>query len=99
MAQASRSIYPHYLLEVLVSLGGGKFLGFQSSFRDQRGVLVEGLVLFCDANSDAPKSTLSLPVTQLTARSVRHTLVKKRLEFDQFAEKATGRVLEQFAAR
>ena len=83
-----------FLLQTMVELGGAIFKGRLAAFRDKHGKLTEELVLF---NSPTTKTTLALPISQISATAVRRRVKESDAEFEAFAEKACTFVLREFS--
>ena len=81
------------LYKIMTELGGGRFRGIQRGFRNRHGRWVEALALF---DSPATKTTLAIPVSQISAHAVRQHIAKSDAQFQTYAEKACTRVLQQF---
>jgi hypothetical protein len=84
------------LYRTMCELGGGRFVGVQAGFNDRHGNPVEPLCYF---NSPLTGSTLALPVSKVSSRTVAAHITKSNAQFEQYAEKAAGFVLANFARR
>ena len=90
----ARKTVPAHLLEIMVSLGGGAWKGIQAGFFNKYDQWCEPLAMF---NSPATGTTLALPVSKVTAYTVRAHITKSDALFQAFTEKASRNVLRQFA--